>query len=59
MTTAETKVSSRSEEEEEEEYLFKIIVLGDKGCGKTSLIKRLVNNQFSPQYHPTVSVVLF
>lgn len=38
------------------EYLFKILVVGDVGCGKTSLIKRLVHNVFSNHYKATIGV---
>ena len=38
------------------EYLFKILVVGDIGTGKTSIIKRLVYNIFSEYYKSTVGV---
>jgi len=40
------------------EYLFKVLVLGDSGVGKTSIIKRYVHNIFSMNYKSTVSFVL-
>lgn len=33
----------------------KLVVLGDKGVGKTSIIERFVNSQFSHRYAPTVT----
>ena len=38
------------------EYMFKIIVIGDAGVGKTSLIKRYVNGMFSANYKATIGV---
>jgi len=32
---------------------FKILLLGDSGVGKTSLMKQLVDQQFSSEYKPT------
>ncbi|XP_010521112.1 PREDICTED: ras-related protein Rab7 [Tarenaya hassleriana] len=34
--------------------LLKVIVLGDSGVGKTSLMNRYVNNKFSQQYKATI-----
>ena len=36
------------------EYLYKILVVGDIGTGKTSIIKRYVHNIFSQHYKSTV-----
>lgn len=41
---------------EEIEYLYKILVVGDLGCGKTAIIHRYVNNQFSTKYRATIGV---
>lgn len=38
------------------EHLFKILVIGDLGVGKTSLIKRYVHNFFSTHYKATIGV---
>lgn len=35
---------------------FKIIVIGDSGVGKTSLIKKFTKNKFSPNYLTTIGV---
>jgi len=40
------------------EYLYKILVIGDLGTGKTSIIKRYVHNIFSTNYKSTVSLNL-
>ena len=41
------------------EYKFKIIVLGDFGCGKTSLLQRITDNIFSYSYVSTIGVDYF
>ena len=40
------------------EHLYKILVIGDLGTGKTSIIKRYVHQFFSPHYRATVSPFL-
>ena len=40
---------------EKKEHLYKILVIGDLGTGKTSIIKRYVHNFFSVHYRATVS----
>jgi small GTP-binding protein len=41
------------------EYKFKIIILGDFGCGKTSLLQRITDNVFSYSYVSTIGVDYF
>ncbi|KCV68111.1 Ras-like protein Rab-32A [Fonticula alba] len=41
---------------ETKEFLFKILVVGDIGTGKTSIIKRYVHNIFSYFYRSTIGV---
>lgn len=38
---------------------FKIMLLGEIGVGKTSLVRRLVDNQFSADYGPTMGVDVY
>ena len=33
--------------------IYRIVVLGTEGVGKTALINRYVNNYFSGEYKPT------
>jgi small GTP-binding protein len=40
-------------------FAWKIVVLGDQGVGKTSLISRFVNNSFKERYSETVGTDLF
>lgn len=41
---------------EDTEYLFKVLVVGDIGAGKTSFIKRYVHNIYSVHYKSTIGV---
>ncbi len=39
-----------------EEHLFKVLVVGDVNCGKTSIIKRYVHGTFNLNYKATIGV---
>lgn len=41
---------------EKKEHLYKVLVIGDLGTGKTSIIKRYVHNFFSVHYRATIGV---
>eukprot|EP01120_Amphizonella_sp_Union-15-10_P009542 TRINITY_DN363_c0_g1_i1.p1 TRINITY_DN363_c0_g1~~TRINITY_DN363_c0_g1_i1.p1 ORF type:complete len:222 (+),score=37.29 TRINITY_DN363_c0_g1_i1:108-773(+) len=51
MSSITTKV-----ENPKKEFLFKILVVGDVGTGKTSLIQRYVHSVFSDHYKSTIGV---
>ena len=38
------------------QFIFKAIVIGDGGVGKTSILRRYVHEQFDPQYKKTIGV---
>ena len=42
--------SEGEEEEEKEVRIYKILVLGNSGAGKTSLVRRSVRSYFSRDY---------
>jgi len=44
------------EDEAVDEYVYKILVVGDLACGKTSFIHRYVNHTFSNTYRATIGV---
>lgn len=46
----------RSKSVGEQNYLFKILVVGCGGVGKTCCIRKLVYNTFSSEYKATIGV---
>ncbi|KAI5186789.1 Ras-related protein Rab-11A [Nematocida homosporus] len=43
-------------EEQEYEYLYKIVLIGDSGVGKTNLLERLAHNRFNSGTKSTIGV---
>jgi len=41
------------------EYIFRVVVVGDAGVGKTSLCQRLCHNQCPPNYESTIGVEFY
>ena len=44
------------EKEEEPDYLFKIILIGDSGVGKTNFLSRFTRDQFLPESKTTIGL---
>ena len=40
----------------ESNYVYKIIIIGDSGTGKTNLISRLVNDKFIQETKTTIGI---
>jgi Ras-related protein Rab-32 len=44
------------DDDDGDEHLYKVLVIGDYGVGKTSLIRRYTEGYFSPNYKLTIGV---
>ena len=49
-----TTVKKKKTRKMMKDIAFKIIVVGDQGAGKTSLVQRFAKNQFTENYKATV-----
>ncbi len=59
MPISETKIASDFQvSSSSRRNISKLVLLGDSGVGKTSLIERLVNARFNPLYNMTIGVNL-
>ena len=43
-------------EEEDYDFLFKIVLIGDSGVGKTNILSRFTKNEFNLGCKPTIGV---
>jgi Ras-related protein Rab-11A len=43
-------------EQEEYDYLFKIVLIGDSGVGKSNLLSRFTRNEFNLESKATIGV---
>ena len=41
---------------QDEDYLFKAVIVGNQGVGKSSLFVRFCDDQFADTYLPTIGV---
>ena len=53
METKDYKTEIIKDTKSKYEFFRKIVVVGDNEVGKTSLLKQIINNEFSEQYTPT------
>ncbi len=44
------------DESDSMDQLFKIVIIGDAGVGKTNILQRFINNKFSHEYACTLAV---
>ena len=42
--------------DEHYDFLFKLVLIGDSGVGKTNLLSRFSNNEFTLESRPTIGV---
>nr|CAD2173901.1 unnamed protein product [Meloidogyne enterolobii] len=54
MTSIQSLTSSSTQQQRE--CLYKVLVIGDMGTGKTSLIQRYIHDSFPSLYKPTIGV---
>jgi len=52
----ENSVSSRSNNSLTNEYVFKFLIIGDAGVGKTSILQRYTEDEFTHGQQPTIGV---
>ena len=53
---AQNSTGISTEQQQSKEYLFKVIITGDKATGKTCLLRSFVRDEFSEKYVTTTGV---
>ena len=56
MSDEDIVIEEVSSSEVKEDFKIKIVVVGDSGVGKTNLIRRFINNEFSENLKATIGV---
>ena len=54
MESATTRTETRGQQEYD--YLFKIVLIGDSGVGKSQLLSRFTKNEFNLESKATIGV---
>jgi small GTP-binding protein len=56
MTQLDDDIGEFSLDQEEPDYLLKLVLIGDSGVGKTSLLSRFIRDKFAPDCKTTIGV---
>ena len=56
MSDEDIVIEEVTSQEVKEDFKIKIVVVGDSGVGKTNLIRRFINNEFSENLKATIGV---
>eukprot|EP00727_Mastigamoeba_balamuthi_P006404 m51a1_g2384 putative centrin-1 (408) ;mRNA; r:706862-709379 len=53
---ADSPAPLERKEPEQEEFLYKVCVVGESGCGKTSILQRYIHGTFTDKFKTTIGV---